>query len=488
MLLSIVLIPATLGLLAFVTASRRLQNVLLLTGSGGHAAAVILAACRQRPIEFGAWIGLDAPGLLFLGIASILFAATAVYTIGYLQRESGHLKRDAEEGFSFANKPEAVFIGCLLLFLATMSLVCISRDLGLLWVAVEATTLVSAPLISFHRHHRSLEATWKYLLICSVGIAMALLGNFFLAYAGHGQVHLNLDDLLSNAATLDPLWLKAGFLMLLVGYGTKMGLAPMHTWLPDAHSEAPSMVSTLLSGALLNCAFLGILRGNSVLNAAGLGHFNGELLVFFGLLSMVIAAVFLVRQADYKRMLAYSSIEHMGILALGIGIGGLAGTGAMLHAVCHSLTKGMLFLCAGQLLHVYRTKAARDVCHMLHTLPLTGFLWMAGFLSITGSPPFGLFISELTILKGILEKGRWAVAAGFLAALSVIFIAMARIVLPMVFGRPEPSVAPPVPAREAPWYTVPAIVLGTGVFVLGLYIPGPVWHFLTRAAILTGGR
>jgi hydrogenase-4 component F len=262
----------------------------------------------------------------------------------------------------------------------------------------------------------------------------------------------------------------------------------MHTWLPDAHSEAPSMVSTLLSGALLNCAFLGILRGNSVLNAAGLGHFSGELLVFFGLLSMVIAAVFLIRQADYKRMLAYSSIEHMGILALGMGIGGLAGTGAMLHAVCHSLTKGMLFLCAGQLLHVYRTKAARDVCHVLHTLPMTGFLWMAGFLAITGSPPFGLFISELTILKGALEKGRWAVAAGFLVALSVIFIAMARIVLPMVFGRPAPLSASPAPIREAPWYAVPAVILGTGVLVLGLYIPPPVWQFLARAAILTGGR
>jgi hydrogenase-4 component F len=491
MLLSIVLIPAVLGILAFFVASPSLRRATLLIGSSGHAAAVVINAVHQAPVAPGAWIGLDAPGLLFLEIASILFAAVAIYTTGYLGRESGHVVSDAEEGFTIANRPEVRFIGCLLLFLATMSLVCISRDLGLMWVAVEATTLVSAPLINFHGHHRSLEATWKYLLICSVGIAMALLGNFFLAYAGHGQVHLNLDDLLSVAPDLDPLWLKTAFLMLLVGYGTKMGLAPMHTWLPDAHSEAPSMVSTLLSGALLNCAFLGILRANSILNAAGSGRFSSELLVFFGLLSMAIAAVFIIGQADYKRMLAYSSIEHMGILALGVGLGGLAGTGAMLHAVCHSLTKGMLFLCAGQLLHVYGTKTAADVRHALHAAPRTALLWLAGFLAITGSPPFGLFISELAILKGALENGRWAVAAGYLTALAIIFIAMARVVLPMVFG------APPLPAatsgaapraREPRWFVIPATGLGLGVVGLGLYIPATVWDFLARAAVLAGGR
>ena len=491
MLLSIVLIPAVLGGLAFFLASRRLRRAVLLIGSGGHAAAVILTVLRQAPIEPGAWIGLDAPGSLFLGITSILFAAVAIYTTGYLGREKEHAATDAEEGFTIANQPEARFIGCLLLFLATMSLVCISRHLGVLWVAIEATTLVSAPLIHFHGHHRSLEATWKYLLICSVGIAMALLGNFFLAYAGHGLVHLKLDDLLSGAAALNPLWLKAAFLMLLVGYGTKMGLAPMHTWLPDAHSEAPSMVSTLLSGALLNCAFLGILRGNIVMAAAGLGDFSGELLIFFGLFSMSIAAVFIIGQADYKRMLAYSSIEHMGILALGVGIGGLAGTGAMLHAACHSLTKGMLFLCAGQMLHVYGTKTAADVRHALHVVPKTAFLWLAGFLAITGSPPFGLFISELAILKGALESSRWAVAAGYLAALAVIFIAMARVVLPMVFGAARTPVEPSRAAHimdEPRWFVMPAAGLGISVVLLGLYVPSPLWAFLSHAAALAGGQ
>jgi len=491
MLLSIVLVPAVSGVLALFIPGKAFRRLILLAGGIGHAAAVSFEAWTRRPASAGAWIGLDAPGLLFLLITSLLFLATAVYTVGYLDREANRTVRDRQEGFFFRNEPEAVFIGCLLLFLSTMSLVCISRDMGLLWVAVEATTLVSAPLISFHRHHRSLEATWKYLLICSVGIAMALLGNFFLAFAGHGKVHLNIDHLLSAGAALDPLWLKAAFLALLVGYGTKMGLAPLHTWLPDAHSEAPSMVSTLLSGALLNCAFLGILRGHSVLGAAGLGRFSGELLVFFGLLSMSVSAAFLINQADYKRMLAYSSIEHMGILAMGMGLGGLAASGAMLHAVGHSLAKGMLFLTAGQLLHIYGSKAAGDVRSALNTAPLVGLLWLAGFLAITGSPPFGLFMSELTILKGALESGRWGVAAGYLAALGVIFTAMARTVLPMVFGQPAgdpPHAAGPSRRGSPLWFTAPVMLLAGCILLIGVYVPPVLWRFVGRAAALAGGR
>ena len=290
---------------------------------------------------------------------------------------------------------------------------------------------------------------------------------------------------MSNAATLDPLWLKAAFLMLLVGYGTKMGLAPMHTWLPDAHSEAPSMVSTLLSGALLNCAFLGILRGHSVLAAAGLGRFQR-------------------RPADFFRPSLHDPGRHVHRPVRPITSGcspiqasntwassrsasdwaGLAGTGAMLHAVSHSLTKGMLFMCAGQLLHTFNTKTAADVRHALQRLPITGFLWLAGFLAITGSPPFGLFLSELTILKGMLDTGRWPIAAVYLATLGIIFIAMARVVLPMVFGgsgHPVNTLATTFPPdRMTLWYTIPATALLFGTLLLGLYIPRPVWTSCIR--------
>ena len=369
-------------------------------------------------------------------------------------------------------------------------MVCISRHMGLLWVAIEATTLVSAPLISYHKHHRSLEATWKYLLICSVGIAVALLGNYFLAFAAHRGTSLNLDSLIRHAGVLDHKWLKASFLMLLVGYGTKAGIAPMHTWLPDAHSEAPSMVSALLSGALLNCAFLGIMRAHSILSASGLGAFSGGLLVFFGMFSIALAAAFMIRQIDYKRMLAYSSIEHMGIIALGVGIGGFAATGAMLHAINHSIAKGMLFIISGQILFIYRSKNTRDVRNILKTAPFSGILWLSGFLAITGAPPFGTFISEITILRGILESGRWGIAIGYLLGLEIVFIAMARIVINMSFGNPENATPPDTSNTEKGevwWFSAPVIIMASIILCLGLYIPGPLWTFLKNAAGMTGG-
>ncbi|MBN1553569.1 MAG: NADH dehydrogenase FAD-containing subunit [Phycisphaerae bacterium] len=490
---AVILIPAVAGALALVSSGNALRRCLLIVGALGHTVAVGLLCATTSTVHLDAWIGLDEAGKLFLCITSGLFLTVAMYTAGYLRREFGQATRDTEEGFLFRNEPEAIFVGCLLLFLATMSLVCVSRHMGLLWVAVEATTLASAPLISFHRHHRSLEATWKYLLICSVGIALALLGNFFLAYAGRGHIsHLSMHDLLAEAKALNPAWLKAAFLMLLVGYGTKMGLAPMHTWLPDAHSEAPSMISALLSGALLNCAFLGILRSHAILTAAGLGHFSGELLVLFGLLSMGVAAVFLIHQTDYKRMLAYSSVEHMGILAMGVGIGGLAATGAMLHAINHSFAKGMFFLTAGNLLTRYRTKQVNGVRGVLRSYPVTGCLWLAGFFAIAGSPPFGLFVSEFTILKGALESGRWYIAAGYLLALGVIFVAMARLVLPMAFGRAESTLDSkevlPVNHKEAAWTVVPPLAMGGVVLVLGVYVPPALWDFLQAVAAGIGVR
>ena len=251
----------------------------------------------------------------------------------------------------------------------------------------------------FPRHPGSLVATWKYLVICSVGIALALLGYFFLAVSAEvrelSPIHLTIADLENHARQLDPAWLKAAFLLLLVGYGTKMGLAPLHTWLPDAHSEAPSMVSALLSGVLLNCAFLAILRGHSLLVKAGLGDFSRELLVLFGLVSMVFAAVFVIRQADYKRLLAYSSVEHMESFPRG-GSAALPAHG-MLHAVNHSLTKAMLFLAAGNRSH-FHTKSTLEARGLVRALPVTALVWIAGLLAITGFPR-SPFLSELMILR-----------------------------------------------------------------------------------------
>jgi hydrogenase-4 component F len=354
---------------------------------------------------------------------------------------------------------------------------------------VEATTLASAPLIFFHRHHRSLEATWKYLLICSVGIAVALLGNFFLAMAatagGAGSGSMVVSELSAGAASFHTRWLKAAFILMLVGYGTKMGLAPLHTWLPDAHAESPSVVSALLSGALLNCAFLAVLRGYQVLVPAGLGGFGGSLLVLLGLVSMGVAAAFIVGQTDFKRMLAYSSVEHVGILALGVGLGGAGVFGALLHAVNHSLTKGMLFLLAGNILAAYRSKSTSAVRAVARRLPLTGVLWIVGLLAITGSPPFGPFLSELVILKAALDGGRVAVAVVYLVALTVVFVGMGRIMLSMAQGEDLDGAGSAGP--EAALSVASPALLAVMVLGLGLFVPPALTTLLRAAARLLGG-
>lgn len=490
MIAALILVPMIAGLLAFAVKNDSLRRALLVLTAVAHAAMTGYAWVHRPLAMFDGWLLLDPLGLLFLSITSLLFLAAAVYGASYLARESHGRKKDIEENLFFSNAPEQVFTGCLLLFLSTMTLVTVSQHFGLLWVAVEATTLASSPLIYFHRQHRSLEATWKYLLICSVGIALALLGTFFLAAAARpigAHASMVLADLVRKAGSMNVLWLKAAFLFFLVGYGTKMGLAPLHTWLPDAHSEAPSVVSALLSGALLNCAFVAILRMQQVCMAAGQGAFGQQLLLVFGLLSMAVAAVFIISQADYKRMLAYSSVEHMGILALGIGIGGMASFGTMLHAVNHSVTKAMLFFVAGNILAVYKTKATGEVKGVLRVLPVSGVLWLAGFLAITGSPPFGLFLSEFTILKAAVDTGHIFAAIACAALLVVIFIGMASVVLTMAQG--EPGSGLPSPARrEAVLSIVPPAVLGTIVLVLGVYVPPVVSQAIHSAAAVLGGR
>lgn len=486
LVLALVLVPAGAGIIAFALRADAPRRALLVGTAVLHAAMTAAAWTLPPDPVLDEWIALDALGLLFLSITSALFLFAAVYAIGYLRREVRGERPDFEEGVLFSNAPEATFTGCLLLFLSTMTLVTASQHLGLLWVAVEGTTLASAPLIYFHRHHRSLEATWKYLMICSVGIALSLLGNFFLAVAASGRagegVPMVLADLVARAGSFDTAWLKAAFLFFLVGYGTKMGLAPLHTWLPDAHSEAPSAVSALLSGALLNCAALGILRALQVCAAAGQAAFCLDLLVVFGLLSMAVAAVFLIAQPDYKRMLAYSSVEHMGILTLGIGLGGAGVFGAILHAVNHSLTKAMLFLVSGNILAAYDSKATADVRGLFRVLPISGVLWFAGFLAITGSPPFGPFLSEFTILKAALDHGRAGVAAAYLGLLAVAFVGMTAALLRMTQGPPPWGGSRPAP-REALLAVAPPAALGVLVLVLGLYVPDAL-----RAAIESAAR
>ena len=488
MILALLLLPLAAGALAYGLRSDGRRRALLVLAAAGHAVLTGSTWIRPPAPIFDGWLALDPLGQLVLSITSGLFLACAVHAAGYLARERRGARPDLDEGFLFDNAPEATFTACLLFFLAAMTLVAVSQRFGLLWVAIEATTLVSAPLIYFHRHHRSLEATWKYLLICSVGIAIALLGNFFLAVAAASPgetLPLVLPHLVGGAADIDRAWLEAAMILFLVGYGTKVGLAPLHTWLPDAHSEAPSVVSALLSGALLNCALLGILRMQEVCAAAGVASFGRDLLRVFGLLSMAVAAVFIPGQRDYKRMLAYSSVEHMGIVALGLGVGGVGTFGALLHTVGHSATKAMLFLIAGNILAVYRTKSADQVRGVLRVLPVSGSLWVLGLFAITGSPPFGPFLSEFTIFRAMLDGDHAAIAFVYLALLAIVFVGMAGVALEMAQG--TPSIDASRRGRTEPASAVvPALALATLVLVGGVYVPPVLRGVLERAAHALG--
>jgi hydrogenase-4 component F len=445
----------------------------LVAAATAHLATVIAWRGRLPPRELGGALQLDALGYLFLLGVSALFLLAAVYSVGYMRGEG--------------EPPIRLYVPCMLWFLGSMTLVTASHHLGLLWVGIETTTLSSAPLIYAYPSPRALEATWKYLILSSVGIALALLGIFFVAISATGSggqaPPLLVDLLQSRASTLSVPWLKGGFVLLLVGFGTKMGLAPMHTWLPDAHSEAPSPVSALLSGGLLNCAFLGILRGYRICVGAGLAGFAGELLILLGLVSIATAVAFIIGQPDYKRLLAYSSVEHMGILALGVGLGGEALYYSMLHLVNHSLTKALLFFAAGSVFLAYRTKQAGVVRGVRHSLPLTGAFLLAGLLAVTGSPPFGIFLSEIGILKSALAAGHPAIASAYLAFLTLGFLGMSKILLEMVSGEPGSLPA----ARERASMVAPMLLLLVAILVLGIYIPPALDELLRMTSLLLAG-
>ena len=445
-------------------------------GGVTHLTLVVLALRRPDVTAFEGWLLLDPLGRLILGFLSLLFFLCALYVPGYLA-----LRRE---------RSNRIFCTCLLAFLGTMTLMTVSHHLGLMWVALEATTLASAPLLYFNRNQRSLEATWKYLLIGSVGIALALLGSLFLAYAAFRaglDTSLLFDDLVREAPQLSRPWLHAAFVLLLVGYGTKMGLAPMHTWKPDAYGESPGVVGALLAGGLTNCAFLALLRFYQICAAAGETAFVREVMIVIGLLSMAVAGVFMARQQDFKRMLAYSSVEHMGILVLGMGIGGAAVFGVLLHLVNNGLTKGVLFLSAGNIHRAYDSKLTTHVSGALRRVPVSGALFLAGFFAITGSPPFGVFLSEFIILRAAIDSDQFLIAGLFLAMLFVVFVGMGATVLSVVQGEPPKDLRPNA-YHDSFLMVGPAIACLALVLLLGLYIPPPINGLLQDAANFLDGR
>lgn len=470
----LIVFPLLMAAASFAWPNDRGRPWLLPLGALAQLAAVFTAVFPSPGTPaisaLDGWLLLDAPGKVVLAVLSTQFFLCALYAPGYLALRS--------------DRPNRVFCANCFCTLAMMTLVTLAHHLGLMWVAVEATTLVSAPLLYFNRNARSLEATWKYLLISSVGIALALFGSFFLAYSSLAvglESTLLFEQLVEDAGRLSSPWLHAAFVLLLIGYGTKMGLAPMHTWKPDAYGEAPGLVGALMAGGVTSCAFLAILRIYRICQAGAAADFSREMMVVVGLLSMAVAAVFMIRQRDLKRLLAYSSVEHMGVLALGIGIGGLAVYGALLHVINNALAKGVLFLSAGNLHRAFGSKFADSVRGALGVAPISAVLFMAGFLAITGSPPFGPFISELTIVNAAMIDGRFVVVALFLILLAIIFIGMGSTVLTVVQG--APSQQPGKSAfRDGFKTSAPIALFLVLLLAMGIHIPAPLESLLREAA------
>ncbi|GFO55543.1 hydrogenase [Geomonas sp. Red276] len=471
----LVLLPLVGAQISWLIPDNRKRPFVLPVVALVHLALTVALVIQTPPPSPGGWIYLDSLGKLVLLCNSVLFAVCAFYAVGYL----GYRHR----------RPNRILCLALLTCLSAMTLVTLSQHLGLLWIALEATTLAMAPLVYFNRNARSIEATWKYLLICSVGIAIALLGIFFLAYStivANQEVSLVMSSLIADAANLHAGWRHAAFIFLLVGFGTKMGLAPLHTWKPDAYGEAPGLVGALLAGGLVNCALLALLRVYQIAAASTEALLFQQVLLAMGLVSMAFAAVFMARQSDFKRMLAYSSVEHVGIIAVALGLGKGALFGALLHMMNNALTKGVLFLSSGNIHRAYNSKSTQYVRGALTRTPWSGALFLAAFLAITGSPPFAPFVSEFMIVSSAFGQGNHVTGGLFLFFLAMIFIGMASTVLPLVMGK-IPEDIERTPYRDAVPTVLPPLVLMAVVLVLGLWIPAPLQALVTEAAGLLGG-
>ncbi len=365
-------------------------------------------------------------------------------------------------------------------FAFTMLLAVTVQNVALMWVAIEATTIASALAIPLHRTKASVEASWKYLLVCSVGIALAFTGTIlayfdFVSIAGDARGSLNWSALRAAAPGLHPALLQLAFAFILVGYGTKAGLAPMHTWLPDAHSEAPSPISAMMSGVLLAVAMYAIARWKAVIDAAVDPSFSNGLLIAFGLLSVTIGALTLVLQRHYKRMLAYSSVEHMGLVAIGLGLGPLGVFAAWLHVVNHALAKSASFLLAGRILHRYGTTEIGGVTGLLRVMPWTGALFAAGILALVGLPPFGMFVSEYLLVRATIAGGRIWLGVTVLALLLTAFISLIGHLNAMLYGEPPASV---VSGERRSWPTTALLLAAGATVVLGVILPSPLSRLL----------
>lgn len=370
----------------------------------------------------------------------------------------------------------------LMFFLFFISMVgaILSNHLGLTWVFVEATTLTSAYLILQNKTELSLEATWKYIFLCSIGISLAFVGIILLLIGSNTVNSLFYNNLYANATVIEPFWLKLSYAFILVGFGTKVGLAPVHFWLPDAHAEAPSPVSAMLSATLLNSAFLVILRYTRLMDLAGLPNYSKTSLLTMGFLSIFITAIYVFKIGNYKRMLAYSSIENMGIMAIGIAAGGVGVFAAIFHLIAHSLIKSSFFMTAGNILHIFKTKEVLNVQGLIKTDAKTGWLWVCCGLLILGIPPSPIFFSKFLIIKQLFIDKHFILAGLFLSLITIVAYGIIRAVIKMSFSPKDLSKSVDEVKMSIRNY-LPQMSLLLLALILGLYIPNWLYHLIEEA-------
>jgi hydrogenase-4 component F len=447
------------------------------------AATVVIVVREVRHGPVRAWSGfvyVDTLAGFFLLTVAVVVLLAALGSAAYVSAEE---RAGTFTGFQV--RLYFVFFG---LFASLMLASLETGNLGLLFVLLEASTLASAALVGLEGRAGSLEAAWKYVIISSFGVTIALVGTLFLFYSGSAlrltsNLRLTWPYLFDHADALAPHSLRLAFLLAVIGYGTKVGLAPMHTWLPDAHSQAPSPASAMLSAALLNTGMYAIIRFLAIARVRLGDAYPRHVLLVFGFASVVIGVLFMVRRGDVKRLFAYSSVEHMGIIAVALGFGGRLGLyGALLHTINHAIAKAVLFLSSGDIVHRYRTREAAGVSGLLASMPVTGGVLLLGSLAVLGSPPFGLFLSELTIVRAGFTSSHPALPALLLVLLLIAFVAFGRTAAGMATGEPPGDLAPaPGPAGR----TVAGIPVVAGLLVLlilGLWIPGGLNTLITGSA------
>src|SRR6266700_875536 len=494
----LLIVPLIAGPLAFVLRKRPWMEAVNLAAFGIEVClALVLAAQVLRSGPVSLWNGFlyaDALSALTVLLAAFVALVCSIYAVGYLRQDErdGVLHDDQALIGRFVIHKLREYYTLTPLFVFSMILVALANNLGILWVAIEGTTLASVFLVMFYGRETSLEAAWKYAIIGGVGLSMALFGTILTYYSAHRVLGietlagLNWSVLTGNAGQFDKATMRLAFILILLGYGTKAGIAPMHTWKPDAYSEAPVPGAAMLATGVLNCALYALIRFY-ILSAKSLGpQFASHLLIIFGLLSIAVAVPFILVQKNFRRLLAYSSIDHSGIMVLALGFGGPLGVlGMLLHMTFHSVTKPLLFFCAGNVQQHLNTELFQKAKGgLIHSMPLTGAAFLMVALAVTGSPPFSFFQSEFTVLRAGFSGGYSVLTVFFIAFLVLIFSGFLVHIANLVLGE-DPNVPR---ADTCGWKRYSVAGLAVVIIVMGFWIPAPLFGLIQRAvSIVVGG-